>query len=128
MDTHDVGGLPEGKSTDPLLRYLRLRVPLEEGFVVTVEPGCYFNKFLFAPFEKSELVNHDLLQKYLYVGGVRIEDKYVLSLCQPSFERLLIELTACSLLITKDGYENLTPSWLPRTVEEVEAVTTAGRS
>jgi Xaa-Pro dipeptidase len=40
LDVHDVGGLPEGKSKDPLLRYLRLRVPLEEGFVVTVEPGC----------------------------------------------------------------------------------------
>lgn len=39
LDVHDVGGLPEGKSKDPLLRYLRLRVPLEEGFVVTVEPG-----------------------------------------------------------------------------------------
>jgi Xaa-Pro aminopeptidase len=39
LDTHDVGGLPEGRSSDPLLRYLRLRVPLEEGFVVTVEPG-----------------------------------------------------------------------------------------
>jgi Xaa-Pro dipeptidase len=39
LDVHDVGGLPEGKSTNPLLRYLRLRVPLEEGFVVTVEPG-----------------------------------------------------------------------------------------
>lgn len=39
LDVHDVGGLPEGKSTNSLLRYLRLRVPLEEGFVVTVEPG-----------------------------------------------------------------------------------------
>ena len=39
LDVHDVGGLPEGKSTNPLLRYLRLRVLLEEGFVVTVEPG-----------------------------------------------------------------------------------------
>ncbi|GAA6061268.1 hypothetical protein JCM10212_000709 [Sporobolomyces blumeae] len=107
LDTHDVGGLPEGRSTDPLLKYLRLRVPLEEGFVVTVEPGCYFNEHLFAPFKNSEFVNHDLLEQYKYVGGVRIED---------------------NLLVTADGYENLTPSWLPKTVAEVEAVTTAGRS
>lgn len=40
LDVHDVGGLPEGRSSEPLLKYLRLRVPLEEGFVITVEPGC----------------------------------------------------------------------------------------
>jgi len=46
VKVHDVGGLPEGKSTNPLLRYLRLRVPLEEGFVVTVEPGFVSPSFL----------------------------------------------------------------------------------
>ncbi|BGP39001.1 hypothetical protein JCM10450v2_002957 [Rhodotorula kratochvilovae] len=103
LDVHDVGGLPEGRSSDPLLKYLRLRVPLEEGFVVTVEPGCYFNEHLFAPFKNSPLVDHELLARYQYVGGVRIED---------------------NLLITKDGFRNLTPEWLPKTVEDVEAVTT----
>lgn len=39
LDVHDVGCLPEGHSKDLLLKYLRLRVPLEEGFVITVEPG-----------------------------------------------------------------------------------------
>ncbi|GAA6057129.1 hypothetical protein JCM3770_004836, partial [Rhodotorula araucariae] len=103
LDVHDVGGLPEGRSSDPLLKYLRLRVPLEEGFVVTVEPGCYFNEHLFAPFKNSPLVDHDVLARYQYVGGVRIED---------------------NLLITKDGFRNLTPEWLPKTVADVEAVTT----
>lgn len=46
LDVHDVGGLPEGKSKDPLLKYLRLRVPLEVGFVVTVEPGYVASKRL----------------------------------------------------------------------------------
>ncbi|BGP07054.1 hypothetical protein JCM10049v2_002884 [Rhodotorula toruloides] len=103
IDVHDVGGLPQGKSTEPLLKYLRLRVPLEEGFVVTVEPGCYFNDHLFAPFKNSEFVDHAKLQQYRYVGGVRIED---------------------NLLVTKTGFENLTPSWLPKTVADIESVTT----
>ncbi|KAI5474676.1 Xaa-Pro dipeptidase [Pseudohyphozyma bogoriensis] len=104
LDVHDVGGLPEGKSKHPLMRYLRLRVPLEEGFVVTVEPGIYFNEFLFAAFKNSEYVNQRTLQKYWYVGGVRIED---------------------NLLITKDGFENLTTA--PKTIEEVEKLT-AGKA
>jgi Xaa-Pro dipeptidase len=62
----------------------------------------YFNAHLFAPFKNSRFVNHDLLEKYWYVGGVRIED---------------------NLLITKDGFDNLTPARLPKTVEEIEAVT-----
>lgn len=67
--------MPEGRSSEPLLKYLRLRVPLEENFVVTVEPGCYFNEHLFAPHRNSEFVDHALLARYQYVGGVRIEDK-----------------------------------------------------
>lgn len=48
LDVHDVGGLPQGNSKDPLMRYLRLRVPLEEGFCVTVEPG-----YILPPFPRS---------------------------------------------------------------------------
>lgn len=36
---------------------------------------CYFNEHLFAPFKDSGLVDHEVLAKYWYVGGVRIEDK-----------------------------------------------------
>lgn len=105
LDVHDVGGLPEGKSTNPLLKYLRLRVPLEEGFVVTVEPGCYFNEHLLAPFRDSEFVDHDKVATHWYVGGVRIED---------------------NLQVTRDGFKNLTPASLPKTVAEVEAALAAG--
>lgn len=37
--------------------------------------SCYFNEHLFAPFKDSALVDHEVLAKYWYVGGVRIEDK-----------------------------------------------------
>ncbi|KAK4056531.1 hypothetical protein OIO90_002378 [Microbotryomycetes sp. JL221] len=102
LDVHDVGGLPEGKSKDPLCKYLRLRVPLEQGFVVTVEPGIYFNQHLLKPHVNSPYLCHETLERYMYVGGVRIED---------------------NVLVTENGFENLTPSWLPKKVMDVERVT-----
>lgn len=66
--------------------------PLAPGMIVTVEPGIYFNEWalenmVFNDPERSKFVNRDVLKKYMHVGGVRIED---------------------DILITKDGYENLT--------------------
>lgn len=39
LDTHDVGGNPNGEEKDILFRYLRLRARIPAGSVVTVEPG-----------------------------------------------------------------------------------------
>ncbi|EME85914.1 uncharacterized protein MYCFIDRAFT_214057 [Pseudocercospora fijiensis CIRAD86] len=65
---------------------------LEPGMVVTVEPGIYFNRYLLDNFflnkkEHQRYINKDVLDQYMQVGGVRIED---------------------DILITRDGYENLT--------------------
>jgi Xaa-Pro dipeptidase len=65
---------------------------LEPGMVLTVEPGIYFNAFLIDRFflskpEHAKFIDKKFLKQYMQVGGVRIED---------------------DLLITKDGYENLT--------------------
>jgi len=65
--------LPEG-AAQRIFRYLRLRLPLEKGMVVTVEPGIYFSPHLLAPIRESPLINHDILAGYEYVGGIRIED------------------------------------------------------
>ncbi|KAF1943932.1 hypothetical protein EJ02DRAFT_432880 [Clathrospora elynae] len=65
---------------------------LEEGMVVTVEPGIYFSVYALEHFYlsspvHSKYINIEVVERYLPVGGVRIED---------------------DILITSKGYENLT--------------------
>ncbi|KAF2259316.1 hypothetical protein CC78DRAFT_537165 [Lojkania enalia] len=65
---------------------------LEEGMVVTVEPGIYFSTYLLNMFYlphpvHSKYINTLVVNRYLSVGGVRIED---------------------DILITSKGHENLT--------------------
>lgn len=79
MDTHDVGGHANYEDPNPMLRYLRLRRPLQTNMVLTNEPGIYFSPFLLANLteEQSKYVNKELLEKYMSVGGVRIEDDII---------------------------------------------------
>ncbi|KAK4171933.1 peptidase M24, structural domain-containing protein [Triangularia setosa] len=77
------------------------RQKLQEGMVVTVEPGIYFCKeylrayFLDVPYH-AHFINKKALEQYWDLGGVRIED---------------------DILVTKTGWENLTD--VPREIEEV---------
>lgn len=102
LDTHDVGGYPNYEDEDKLLKYLRLRRDLKEGMVVTNEPGIYFSPFLLEGItegDNGKYVDKDVLDKYWYIGGVRIED---------------------DILITKDGYDNFTKiSSDPREIEKI---------
>lgn len=110
MDVHDVPSASKPAVNDTIGKgielghssfydYLRLRLPLETGMVVTVEPGCYFSPHLLAPVRESKHINHDVLKRYETVGGVRIEDV---------------------VLITDGGFENLTT--VKSDTEWVEAV------
>lgn len=91
LDTHDVGGNPDYEDPDPKLRYLRLRRSLRAGMVLTDEPGIYFSPFLLEDVlkdkGKSKYIDQGVLERYWYVGGVRIED---------------------DILVTSTGYENFT--------------------
>lgn len=110
LDVHDVGGKPNYEDPDPYFRYLRLRRPLQENMVVTNEPGCYFNDFLIDEFlnkypERAEVVDPQVLKKYMYIGGVRIED---------------------DILVTRDGCENLNK--ITSDPDEIERIVSEGLS
>ncbi|KAF9482248.1 Creatinase/aminopeptidase [Pholiota conissans] len=94
---HTISGITLGHES--FYTYLRLRLPLKEGMVVTVEPGIYFSPHLLAPVRDSKHINHDVLKKYESVGGVRIED---------------------DIVITANGYKNLTT--VRSDVEWIESV------
>ena len=82
MDTHDTGGHPNDEDKDKMFQYLRIRGELQEGSVVTVEPGIYFCRFIIDPYLSDEKQNHFIdkvvLDRYWDVGGVRIEGEPIL--------------------------------------------------
>ncbi|XP_072488134.1 xaa-Pro dipeptidase isoform X2 [Notamacropus eugenii] len=104
IDVHDVGGYPEGveRIDEPGLRSLRTARSLEQGMVLTVEPGIYFIDHLLdqalADPAQACFINNHILQRFRGFGGVRIEEDVV---------------------VTASGMELLT--CVPRTVEEIEA-------
>ncbi|MDP5172744.1 MAG: aminopeptidase P family protein [Bacteroidia bacterium] len=111
LDVHDMEDLGEKyvgytdeftRSTQLGLKSLRLARHLQEGFVLTVEPGIYFIPPLIEKWKATDahsaFINYDKLEAYYSFGGVRIED---------------------DVLVTKDGYKILgTPA--PKSVREVE--------
>ncbi|CAI8508947.1 unnamed protein product [Hanseniaspora opuntiae] len=104
LDVHDVGGMANYEDTDPYFKNLRIRRALEPNMIITNEPGVYFNKYVIENLlkkfpERLETVNMDVVEKYAYVGGVRIED---------------------DVLVTKDGYEVL--SGITSDPEEIEKI------
>ena len=117
MDTHDTGGHANYADEDPRFKYLRIRGKVPVGSVLTVEPGVYFCRFIIEPFleheEHSKYIDKEVLEKYWEVGGVRIEGKSSF----PLFEIILIQ-SVDDILITEDGYENLTPTL--KEVSEIE--------
>jgi len=108
LATHDVGGYPKGteRINEPGIVKLRTVRALEEGMVITVEPGCYFIDFVLdaalAKPNQSVFINENVLKRFRGFGGVRLED---------------------NVYVTKDGIELLTQ--VPRTVEEIEALMTS---
>lgn len=112
LDVHDMENLGEQfvgyaehqeRSTLLGLRSLRLAKQLEQGFVLTVEPGIYFIPPLIERWENTgmfkDFIQYDRLKQLQGEGGCRIEDNY---------------------LITHDGSRKLGPH-VPQSIAEVEA-------
>ncbi len=113
LDVHDMEDLGEQyvgyregleRSNQLGLKSLRLARELEEGFVLTVEPGIYFIPELIDKWRAEglfkDMISYDLLESYKDFGGVRIED---------------------NVLVTSSGSRVL-GNPIPKTTEEIEAL------
>ena len=113
MDVHDMESLDQinvgfDAETRPRLdqfgtNCLRMGRRLEEGFVVTDEPGIYFIPALIDDWKASghcaEFLNFDMLETYKDFGGIRIED---------------------DVLITKDGCRFIGKDRIPYHPNDIE--------
>lgn len=84
--------------------FLRLGRRYKPGFVLTVEPGCYFIPALIDQWQAEgkfrEFINYDKVNEYRDFGGIRLED---------------------DILVTETG-QRLLGKAIPKTVAEVEAI------
>ncbi len=82
--------------------FLRLGRRLQEGFVLTVEPGIYFIPALVDQWEQEgkfkEFIRYDQVREYLGFGGIRIED---------------------DVLVTDEGF-NVMGRPIPKSIEDIE--------
>lgn len=112
LDVHDMEdlgetlvGYDEEIQRDTMFGYKSLRFGkrLEEGHVLTVEPGIYFVPQLIEKWEKEKIntnfINFNEVKKYLDFGGIRLED---------------------DILITSSGCRLVYEKRLPVTPEEIE--------
>lgn len=114
LDVHDMENLgqiyvgydEETRPSDQFgLASLRMGRRLQEGFVITDEPGCYFIPALIDKWRAEKLhtdfLNYDVIDTYKGFGGIRLED---------------------DILITKEGSRFLGQKRVPLTAEEVETI------
>ncbi|MCX6330084.1 MAG: aminopeptidase P family protein [Bacteroidia bacterium] len=113
LDVHDMEALGENyigynekvKRSDQFgLAFLRFALPYKPGHVFTIEPGCYFIPELIENWKSEEkfkeFINYSKIDKYMSLGGVRIED---------------------NVLITEKGHKVLGKP-IPKTIKDIESI------
>jgi Xaa-Pro aminopeptidase len=111
LDVHDMENYGENyvgynkcytRSSQFGLASLRMGRELEEGFVITNEPGCYFIPALIDQWRNEKkceaFINYSEVERYKDFGGIRIED---------------------DILVTVNGCRTLGKP-IPKTIEELE--------
>lgn len=89
LGVRDASGYLPGRerSKHPVLQYLRVDMPLQEGYVTTIEPGLYFIPALLTDPElrakHRERVNWERVDTMLDFGGFRIEDDVLVTAAEP---------------------------------------------
>lgn len=114
LDVHDMEDLGQiyvgyddetRPSTQFGLASLRMGRRLQEGFVMTDEPGCYFIPALIDKWRAEKLhtdfIDYEAVESFKDFGGIRLED---------------------DILITPEGSRFLGEKHIPITPEEVEAI------
>ena len=114
LDVHDMEDLGQiyvgyddetRPSTQFGLASLRMGRRLQEGFVMTDEPGCYFIPALIDKWRADamhiDFINYDAVESFKDFGGIRLED---------------------DILITPEGSRFLGEKHIPITIEEVEDI------
>lgn len=114
LDVHDMEDLGQiyvgyDDETRPIDQFgtssLRMGRRLQEGFVITDEPGCYFIPALIDQWRAQgmhkEFLNYDKIETFKDFGGIRLED---------------------DILIIPGGSRFLGDKRTPITVEEVEEI------
>lgn len=92
LDVHDMEDLGQinvgyDSSIRPSAQFglasLRMARELKKGYVLTVEPGCYFIPALIEKWKNegvnSQFINFDKLKDYYNFGGIRLEDDIVIT-------------------------------------------------
>src|SRR5690606_22743957 len=111
LATHDAGGCLAGRTPSDRfgLKWLRADLPLQPGYVVTIEPGIYFIPALLDdPARREQFareINWERVDALRGFGGIRIED---------------------DILITDGAAEVLTAA-LPSSIEAIEELRREGR-